>query len=145
VVVITSSLGKNTENLIFREVFFYVRNALPKSIETVFLKIVRAVAKLCSFSSFTFSWNRIVESDDKFVTEPALGVKTLLLKLQTRRGEHFIRHMVKKYYLVQDGEMTMQRYFRASKEFYDTVFLSYLEAWNNHNKDIFKLTNACHG
>jgi hypothetical protein len=31
--------------------------------------------------------------------------------------------------VLQDVEMTIQRYFRTSKEFYDTA-LSYLEAWN---------------
>jgi hypothetical protein len=40
--------------------------------------------------------------------------------------------------LVQDGEMTIQRYFRTSKEFYDTA-LSYLEARNKHNEDLQKL------
>jgi hypothetical protein len=64
-------------------------------------------------------------------------VQALLLKLQTRRDEHFIPHMVKKLLtdLVQDGEMTKQRYFRTSKEFYDTA-LSYLEAWNKHIEDL---------
>jgi hypothetical protein len=38
--------------------------------------------------------------------------------------------------LVQYGEMTMQSFFRISKEFYDTA-LSYLEAWNKHNEDLY--------
>jgi hypothetical protein len=33
----------------------------------------------------------------------------------------------------------MQRYFRTSKELYDTA-LSYLEAWNKHNEDLSKLS-----
>jgi hypothetical protein len=40
--------------------------------------------------------------------------------------------------LVQGGEMTSQRYFRISKEVYDTA-LSYLDAWNNHNEDLSTL------
>jgi hypothetical protein len=48
--------------------------------------------------------------------------------------------MVKKLLtdIVQDGEMTMKRYFRTSKEIYDTA-LSYLEAWNRHNEDLSRL------
>jgi hypothetical protein len=73
--------------------------------------------------------------------QQALPVKTLLLKLQTQHEEHFIPHMVKTLLtdLVQDGEMTMQRYFRTSKEFYDTAF-SYSEAWNKHNEDLSKFS-----
>jgi hypothetical protein len=48
--------------------------------------------------------------------------------------------MVKKLrtVLVQDAEMTMQRYFRTPKEFYDTA-LSYLEPGNKHSEDLLKL------
>jgi hypothetical protein len=83
----------------------------------------------------------VTEGDDKCATESALAVKTPLLKLQTRRDEHFIPHIVKKLptYLAQDGEMTVQRYFRTSKEFYDTA-LSYLEAWNKQNEALSKLS-----
>jgi hypothetical protein len=66
----------------------------------------------------------------KCTTESALAVETLPSKLQTRRDEHFIPRMVKKplTYVVQDGEITMKRNFRISKEFYYTI-LSHLEAW----------------
>jgi hypothetical protein len=37
--------------------------------------------------------------------------------------------------LLQGGEMTLQRYFRTSKDVYDTA-LSYLHAWNKHNEDL---------
>jgi hypothetical protein len=49
--------------------------------------------------------------------------------------------MVKKLLtnLVQDGEMTMQRYFRTSKEFYNTA-LSHLEVWSKQNEDLSKLS-----
>jgi hypothetical protein len=49
--------------------------------------------------------------------------------------------MVKKLLtdLVQDGEMTMQMYFRTSKEFYDTA-LSYSEARNKHSENLSKLS-----
>jgi hypothetical protein len=40
--------------------------------------------------------------------------------------------------LVQDGVMTMKRYFGTSKEFNDTA-LSYFEAWNRHNEDLSRL------
>jgi hypothetical protein len=33
----------------------------------------------------------------------------------------------------------MERYFKTSKEFYDTA-LSYFEAWNKHNEDLLKLS-----
>jgi hypothetical protein len=59
----------------------------------------------------------VTEGDDKCTTESALALETLLLKPRILRDEHFIPHMVKKLLtdLVQDGEMTMQRYFRTSK------------------------------
>jgi hypothetical protein len=68
------------------------------------------------------------------------AVETLPLRLQTRPDEYFIPQIVKKLRtdLVQDGEMTMQIYFRAPKEFYDTA-LSYLEPWNKHSEDLLKL------
>ena len=47
--------------------------------------------------------------------------------------------------LVNNGEMTMESYFKTSIEFYDTA-LSYLETWNENNKDVsnvrFFLLNA---
>jgi hypothetical protein len=48
--------------------------------------------------------------------------------------------MVKKLqtHLVHGDEVTTQRYFRTSKEFYDTA-LFHLEAWNKHNEDLSKL------
>jgi hypothetical protein len=67
----------------------------------------------------------VIEDDDKCATESALAVKTLLIRLQTRRDEHFIPHMVMKLLtdVVQDGEVTMQRYFRTSKNFMIPLYL----------------------
>jgi hypothetical protein len=84
---------------------------------------------------------KVTEGDDKCTTESELAVKAVLLKLQTCCDKHFILHVVKMLLtdLVHDGEMMMQRYFRTTKEFYDTA-LSYLEGWNKHNEDLHKLS-----
>jgi hypothetical protein len=67
-------------------------------------------------------------------------VKILLLKLQTRFDEHFIPYVVKKLLsYVRDGEMTMRRYFRTSKEYFDTS-LTYLEVRNKNNENVSKLS-----
>jgi hypothetical protein len=107
---------------------FYVRNTVPKSMKQFFetseTELWLSLAH--SQASFFHKTIKVIEGDDKCATESALAVKTLLLKLQTLRGEHFIPRMVKKLLtdLVQDVEMTLQRYFRTSKEYYDTA-LSY--------------------
>jgi hypothetical protein len=60
----------------------------------------------------------------------------MFLKLQTRLDEHFIPHTVKLLNgIEQNGEITMQRYFRTSKEFFGAA-LSYLEALNEENKNL---------
>jgi hypothetical protein len=40
--------------------------------------------------------------------------------------------------IVEEVEVTMERYFRTSKEFYDAA-LSYLEARNKHSENLSKL------
>lgn len=84
---------------------------------------------------------KMLEGNDKCATESALVVKNLLSKMETRRDENFIPHMVKEQLtnLVNDGNMTIESYFETSKEFYDTA-LSYLKAWNKNNEDLSNLS-----
>jgi hypothetical protein len=37
---------------------------------------------------------KVTEGDDKCATESSLAVEALLLKLHTKRDQHFIRHVV---------------------------------------------------
>jgi hypothetical protein len=95
-VVVISSLGKNNENLRFIEVFFYDRNTVPKSTETIILKTELLLSFAHSRASLFQGTIKVIEGDDMCVTESALAVKTLFLEPHTRRDEHFIPYMVKK-------------------------------------------------
>jgi hypothetical protein len=69
--VTTSGLGKNNDNLPSTEVYFYVRNTVPKSIATIFEKTERGLwlSFAHSQASLCHEIVEVIEVDEKCATE----------------------------------------------------------------------------